>query len=138
MERMQRQMKVYEWVQLAFGPEHANSVKQRAVRFFEEAIELYQAAGGDLRMAHELLDFVFGRPVGILHKEIGAVGLTLLSVAAAAEYNAEAEERMEVERVMAIDPAIMAERNRQKNEAGFDVNAHPVEPYSRQPFNESR
>jgi hypothetical protein len=126
-------MAVYEWVQLAFGPEHANSVQQRAVRFLEEAIELYQAAHGDLAMAHKLLDYVFARPVGVLHKEIGAVGLTLLTVAAAAEYNAEAEERMEVERVMAIDPAIMAERNQAKNAAGFDA-----KPYDRQPFNESR
>lgn len=133
MERMQRQMKVYEWVQLAFGPEHANNVKQRSVRFLEEAFELYQACGGDRRMAHELLDFVFDRPSGILHREIGQVGLTLLSVAAAAEYNCDAEERIEVERVMAIDPAIMAERNRAKNEAGFDTKAYPVKP-----FNESR
>jgi putative ubiquitin-RnfH superfamily antitoxin RatB of RatAB toxin-antitoxin module len=126
---MQRQMAVYEWVQLAFGPEHANSLSQRSVRFLEEAIELYQACncrgemdpGVALQMAHKLLDYIFAKPVGVLHKEIGAVGLTLLSVAAAAEYNAEAEERMEVERVMAIDPAKMAERNRAKNEAGFKV-----------------
>src|SRR5207344_1889032 len=127
--RMQRQMAVYEWVQLAFGPEHANSVSQRSVRFLEEAIELYQAANANAEMgrdtarnmAHKLIDYIFDRPAGILHREIGQVGLTLLSVAAAAEYNAEAEERLEVERVMAIDPAIMAERNREKNEAGFDA-----------------
>jgi hypothetical protein len=77
-------------------------------------------------MAHRLLDYVFARPVGRIDKEIGQVGLTLLSVAAAAEYNAEAEERLEVERVLAIDPAIMAERNRAKNEAGFDAGAYPV------------
>lgn len=127
MARLNRQNQVFDWVTKAFGPDHANSLPQRATRFLEEAIELYQAADGDLDMAHRLLDFVFNRPVGELDKEIGAVGLTLLSVAAAAVVNADECEIAEVERVLGIDPAIFAKRNREKNEAGFNAEAYPVE-----------
>jgi NTP pyrophosphatase (non-canonical NTP hydrolase) len=126
-----RQELVFDWVTKAFGPDHANSLPQRATRFLEEAIELYQAAGGDRDMAHRLLDFVFARPVGELSKEIGAVGLTLLSVAAAADVSADAEERREIERVTSQDPAVFAERNREKNEAGFDAGSYPVEGCAR-------
>jgi NTP pyrophosphatase (non-canonical NTP hydrolase) len=126
-----RQELVFDWVTKAFGPDHANSLPQRATRFLEEAIELYQAAGGDRDMAHRLLDFVFARPVGELSKEIGAVGLTLLSVAAAADVSADAEERREIERVTSQDPAVFAERNREKNEAGFDAGSYSVEGCAR-------
>lgn len=127
-ERDARQEWVFDWVTEAFGAEHANSLPARSTRFLEEAIELYQAAGGDLAMAHKLLDFVFSRPIGELPKEIGAVGLTLLSVAAAAGVNCDAEELREVDRVTSQDPAVFATRNREKNAAGFNAEAYPVWP----------
>lgn len=128
--RKARQDRVFDWVTKAFGPDHANSMPQRATRFLEEAIELYQAAEGDLAMAHRLLDFVFNRPVGELHKEIGAVGFTLLSVAAAAGLSADQEEIREVDRVMSKDPAVFAQRNSEKNAAGFDAQAYPDKPFN--------
>jgi hypothetical protein len=125
-DRDGRQEQVFKWVTAAFGVDHANSLPARSTRFLEEAIELYQAAGGDLAMAHKLLDFVFSRPVGDLSKEIGAVGLTLLSVAATAGVSCNGEEDREVVRVTSQDPAVFAERNREKNAAGFNAEAYPV------------
>lgn len=125
-DRDHRQHEVFDWVTSAFGPDHANSLPARATRFLEEAIELFQAADGDLEMAHQLLDFVFSRPVGELSKEIGAVGLTLLSVAATAGVSATEEEEREINRVTSIDPQKFAERNREKNEAGFNAEAYPI------------
>ena len=129
MLRIVRQNRVFDWVTKAFGPDHANHVQQRSLRFLEEAIELYQAAGGNLDQAHKLLDFIFARPVGELSKEIGAVVLSLLSVAAAAGWDADEEEQREVDRVTSKDPEVFAERNRQKNEAGFDALAHSIPSY---------
>lgn len=114
------------WGIQAFGEEHMRSIPQLAVRFLEEAIELYQAASGDLDMAHRLLDFVFNRPVGTIESELGGVGVTALALAAAAGLSADKCERKEIARVLSKDPGEFAKRNHQKNEAGFNV----VEPKS--------
>lgn len=121
MDRVERQQAVYDWCVSAFGEEHTNSLQQRAVRFLEEAIELYQACGGDRAMAHKLLDFVMDRPVGDVAQEIGQVGLMILSISKTAGVDPDAEELKEINRVLSKDPAIFAERNRQKNAAGFDT-----------------
>lgn len=136
IDRTMRQRMVAKLILDRFGAEHANSVPQRALRFLEEAVEAYQAAGADKEMAHKLIDFVFDRPRGDLAKEIGAVGLTLLGFAAAAELDADREEDREISRVILMNPREHAQRNKDKNEAGFDVAAKPL--YSEQPFNERR
>jgi NTP pyrophosphatase (non-canonical NTP hydrolase) len=116
-----RQQIVSGWCALSFGVGAASSVPQRAIRLLEEVIEAYQAAGGDPAMAHKLIDFVFARPVGELNKEIGAVGLVLLSLANAADVSADEEEAREVARVLAKPPTHWAARNANKNAAGFDT-----------------
>lgn len=133
--RDKRQEIVFQTITERFGPDHANSVPQRALRFIEEAIEACQAAGVDRDQLLKLVGFVYDRPVGELNKEIGAAGLTLLGLAAAAGLSADDEEDREVNRVLAMDPKEHAARNRFKNEAGFE---HSAKPYSEQPFNESR
>lgn len=128
-ERDNRQTVCVNWGLRAFGAEHCHSVEQRAVRFLEEAIELYQAAGGKLDMAHRLLGFVFERPVGTIENELGGVGVTTLMLAAAAGRSADECERLEVERVLSKDPEEFARRNAEKNAAGFDTKAYPVKPF---------
>ena len=72
-ERDERQREIASWASATFGADQASSVPQRALRMLEEAIEAYQAAGGDAAMAHKLVDFMFGRPKGELAQEIGGV-----------------------------------------------------------------
>lgn len=130
--REMRQRIVAKLILDRFGAEHANSVPQRAVRFLEEAVEAYQAAGADKEMAHKLIDFVFDRPKGDLAKEIGQCGLTLLGFAAAAKLDADKEEYREVSRVVIMDPREHVQRNIYKNLAGFDTTggAYPTELHS--------
>lgn len=120
-ERNARQRLVHNWVVSTFGPEHAGSLPQRATRFLEEAIELFQVCGGDKEMAHKLLDFVFAKDVGQLEKEIGDVGLTLLSVAAAAAVSADKAEMRVIGDALRRDPEEWRFRNLAKNAAGFRV-----------------
>lgn len=127
--RDDRQKIVHDWCVTSFGVGAASSLPQRCVRLLEEVIEAYQAAGCDPEMAHKLVDFVFSRPVGELSKEIGAVGLVLLSLANAAGVSADAEEAREVARVLAKPSSHWAARNANKNAAGFDTSAR--EPASR-------
>jgi hypothetical protein len=81
--RDQRQLELVAWAKAAFGVEQATSIPQRGLRFMEEAVELFQAVGGDLQKAHELVDFVFERPIGELGQEFGGVAVTVLLLAAA-------------------------------------------------------
>lgn len=117
--REDRQRTLSEWAQAAFGAQQASSLPQRAVRLLEEALEAYQAAGGDRDMARQLVDFVFGRPVGSLHQELGGVGVCVLLLAAAANLSADTEERREIDRVLSKPLAEFTQRNQAKNDAGF-------------------
>ncbi|KAA5604440.1 hypothetical protein F1188_16070 [Roseospira marina] len=71
---------VAPWVEACFGKEIANDRTERNHRFLEEALELVQAAGCTATEAHQLVDYVFGRPVGELEQEIGGVMVTLASL----------------------------------------------------------
>lgn len=67
---------VASWMQKCFGPEISADTKERNHRFFEEAAELVQANGMTRSEAHQLVDYVFNRPVGELHQESGGVSVT--------------------------------------------------------------
>jgi hypothetical protein len=123
--RNERQKRVAEWCAAAFGAEHQSSVPQRGLRFLEEAIEAYQALGGDLPQAHKLLDYVFAKEPGELSQELGGVGITVLALAAAAGISADAVEAAELARVLSKPLAWFRARNKVKNDAGFDATAYP-------------
>lgn len=118
-ERRDRQRLVAKWAIDTFGANEASSIKQRGVRFLEEAIEAYQAAGCDREMAHRLVDYIFHRPAGELWQEIGGAGLTLLLLADAAGIDADNMESAEVARVRAKSADHFRVRNQTKNDAGF-------------------
>jgi hypothetical protein len=117
--RDDRQSAVFEWAKAAFSEEQASSPPQRGLRLLEEAVELFQACGGDRDSARRLVDFVFDRPPGEIGQEIGGVGVTTLALAAAVGLSADAEERREVDRVLSRPVEEFARRNRAKNDAGF-------------------
>lgn len=119
MTRQQRQQDISAWAVRAFGTDEALGVKQRALRFLEEAIELYQACDGDLVVGHKLLDYVFNRPVGAVEQELGGAGVTLLALAHAAGYWADDAEANEARRVLSKPIEEFTARNELKNQAGF-------------------
>lgn len=124
-DRDQRQAVAMSWGRAAFGELEATSLPQRGLRLLEESIETYQAAGGDVAMAHKLLDFVFARPPGALAQEIGGVGITLLVLAEAAGLSAELSEIAELQRILSKPTSHFAERNAAKNAAGFRAEDKP-------------
>lgn len=74
------QERVHDWILTCFGVEAAENRKSRSHRFLEEAIELAQATGCTPREAHELVDYVFGRPIGEHAQEVGGVMITLAAL----------------------------------------------------------
>lgn len=68
------------WTIECFGAEIAADKTERNHRFIEEALELVQACGATEIECHQLVDYVFGRPVGDPTQEIGGVMVTLASL----------------------------------------------------------
>ncbi len=121
LSRDQRQEMLVNWAEQAFGRDQATSIPQRGLRLLEEAIEAFQASGGDEVMAHKLVTFVFARPPGTVGQELGGVAVTVLLLAAAAGLSADEEECREIHRVLSKPLREFTERNANKNAAGFTI-----------------
>lgn len=74
------QTRVAPWMQKCFGPVISNDVKERNHRFLEESLELVQSTGCTASEAHQLVDYVYGRPKGESHQEVGGVMVTLAAL----------------------------------------------------------
>ena len=124
--RDRRQAMVAAWAELAFGREEATGLPQRGLRLLEEAIEVFQACRGPMELAHDLVTYVFRRPCGMLGQEMGGVAVSLLALAAAAGRSAEAEECLEIHRVLSKPVEEFTRRNTARNADGFRISAAPV------------
>ena len=71
------QARVAKWMQACFGPVISADVQERGDRLLEETLELLQAHGYDPRRVALLVDYVYSRPVGQPHQEVGGVMVTL-------------------------------------------------------------
>lgn len=93
------QSRVQPWMMACFGPEIAADTQERNHRFLEEALELVQACGATASEAHQLVDYVYGRPVGDKHQEIGGVMVTLAALCLAQGHNMHAAGETELARI---------------------------------------
>jgi hypothetical protein len=74
------QRRVQPWLLACFGAEIAADTDERNHRFLEEALELVQACGATQDEANQLVDYVYGRPVGERAQEVGGVMVTLAAL----------------------------------------------------------
>lgn len=117
--RLERQRLVVDWAKACFGAPQVNSLPQRGLRLCEEAIEAAQAAGCNKQMLHDLVDYVYGRPVGKLFQEIGGVAVCAFVLADAGGFYAEDAETAEISRILSKPKEEFSKRNDDKNKAGF-------------------
>lgn len=71
---------VDDWCIECFGGEIAYDTAERNHRFAEEAMELVQALGCTREDVLALVDYVYGRPAGVPHQEVGGVMTTLAAL----------------------------------------------------------
>lgn len=93
------QARVAPWMLECFGAEVSRDRTGRSHRFLEESLELVQAAGCSASEAHQLVDYVFGRPVGELAQEVGGVMVTLAALCLAQDVDMHAAGETELARV---------------------------------------
>ncbi|UUC95560.1 hypothetical protein [Comamonas sp. C11] len=74
------QQRVQPWMMTCFGPEISADHIERNHRFLEESLELVQSLGCTASEAHQLVDYVFGRPAGEPAQEAGGVMVTLAAL----------------------------------------------------------
>jgi len=74
------QQRVKPWLIACFGGQIAGDRIERNHRFLEESLELVQSCGCTQSEAHQLVDYVFGRPVGDPPQEVGGVMATLAAL----------------------------------------------------------
>ena len=82
MKLKQVQQMVWSWCRETFeGIAAWETTQERAYRFLEEAVELFQAVGMTELDAIKIVDYVYKRPVGEISQEIGGTMITLLALA---------------------------------------------------------
>lgn len=104
------QRAVGTWMQTCFGPAISDDKTERNHRFLEEALELVQATGCTASEAHQLVDYVFGRPVGEPYQEVGGVMVTLAAHCSAHRLDMETAGDDELNRVWDLIEKIRAKQ----------------------------
>ena len=89
-------------------PGHFSRLTERNHRFLEEALELVQSTGCTASEAHQILDYVFNRPIGEPGQELGGTMVTLAALATASGLNMDTASEAELERNWQIIEKIRA------------------------------
>lgn len=104
------QDRVKPWLDACFGEEISRDRQERNHRFLEEALELVQAIGCTASDAHQLVDYVYGRPAGDAHQEVGGVMVTLAALCLANELDMNEAAETELQRIWTKVEAIRAKQ----------------------------
>lgn len=93
------QRRVLPWLHECFGPAISSDVVERNHRFLEEALELVQTTGCTVSEAHQLVDYVYNRPIGERKQEIGGVMVTLAALCLAIQEDMHKAGENELDRI---------------------------------------
>jgi hypothetical protein len=127
------QIGVSQWLVDCLGVDCAMDTHERNHRFLEEALELVQSKGCTASEAHQLVDYVFNRPVGEPVQEVGGVMVTLAALCTAADIDLATSADDELRRIWTKVPEIRAKHGAKPKhsplpETATDYRGNPVDP----------
>jgi hypothetical protein len=93
------QSRVLNWLMTCFSMEICRDPIERNHRFLEEALELVQSLGCTASEAHQMVDYVYDRPVGEPLQELGGVVITLNALASCHDMNLKDAGELELTRI---------------------------------------
>lgn len=93
------QLYVRDWMKRCFSPKTVSNNRERAFRFLEEALELFQAMECSKEEVASLVEYVFNRPKGEPAQEVGGVSITLAALCSAADIDWQKAAREELIRI---------------------------------------
>ena len=120
------QARVQPWMMACFGAAIAADGAERNHRFLEESLELVQACGCTPSEAHQLVDYVYGRPVGERAQEVGGVMVTLAALCLAQGLDMYAAGETELARIWTKVEAIRAKQAAKPKHSPLPAFAPPV------------
>jgi NTP pyrophosphatase (non-canonical NTP hydrolase) len=97
------QMRIAGWMDEVFGQSVTGDVRERTVRFLEEAVELAQAVGVAKADVARVSDYVYSRPVGDPSQEVGGVLVTLAALCGETKINLEYAVATEFDRIDTVE-----------------------------------
>lgn len=109
-QRQELQPRVRPWLLACFGEVIADDAAERNHRFLEESLELVQACGCTQSEAHQLVDYVFSRPIGEKTQEAGGVMITLAALCLAQRIDMHECGEVELARIWTKVEAIRAKQ----------------------------
>ncbi len=119
------QQRIGPWMLECFGEVIAADTQERNHRFLEESLELVQACGATASEAHQLVDYVYGRPVGEKAQEAGGAMVTLAALCRA--QSIDMHECGEIELARISEPSLV-EKIRAKQAAKPKHSPLPAQP----------
>lgn len=99
------QQRIKGWMMECFSMEICRDSIERNHRFLEESLELVQSNGCTSSEAHQLVDYVFNRPVGEIVQECGGVMVTLAALCCAEDIDMHSCAELELHRIK--EPGVM-------------------------------
>lgn len=120
------QARVQPWMTACFGAEISADGAERNHRFLEESLELVQACGCTASEAHQLVAYVYGRPVGERAQEVGGVMVTLAALCLAQDLDMHAAGETELARIWTKVEAIRAKQAAKPKHSPLPAAVPPV------------
>ncbi len=124
----QFQDRVKPWLMACFGEVIAGNREERNHRFLEESLELVQACGCSASEAHQLVDYVFDRPIGEPTQEVGGVTVTLASLCLANGLDMHDAAEIELARIWTKMETIRAKQAAKPKHSPLPLAATPTAP----------
>lgn len=122
------QKRVLNWLMECFSNEVCRDGVERNHRFLEELLELVQSLGCTRSEAHQLVDYVFGRPVGEPFQELGGVMVTMSALASCHDMDFEEAAETELARVWTKIEKIRAKQLAKPKHSPLPEAASPPTP----------
>lgn len=122
------QRRVQPWLMACFGKKIARNRKERNHRFLEEALELVQACGCTASEAHQLVEYVFGRPIGEPNQEVGGVMVTLAALCLANGLDMHEAGEIELARIWTKVEAIRDKQAAKPKHSPLPISIPPASP----------
>lgn len=113
------QQRTWEWLVACFGDPRSTTKQRRVWRFVEESLELAQASGCTAEEARQVLDYVFSRPIGEPHQEVGGVMVTLAGVCVSSGLDMEECAETELARVWTKVEVIRAKEKAKQDDSAL-------------------
>lgn len=104
------QSRVRPWLVACFSEDFDTEEHAREARFIEEAIELFQAKGRSFDELISVAKYVYSRPVGEVHQEVGGVMTTLAALCIVSKLDMHEAGEAELARIWTKVDAIRAKQ----------------------------